>query len=142
MQKSVAKGKRNSVSKGMQGIQIYSDKQVVISRDGPGGLVIAGAIDYFNAAPVAAILAREMERSVADGEAKALNGAASRNGDLKVDLRWLEFADVTGIRALVGVAEHAGDGRRLVLRGLAPQIARVMAVVGWAELPNLVVEAP
>lgn len=126
----------------MEGIQVYSDKQVMISRDGFGKLVIAGALDYFNAGPVAAVLAREMEGSVPDGEPTALDGAAPRNGDLQVDLSRLEFSDVTGIRALVRVAERAGGGRRLVLRGLPPQIARVMAVVGWSDLPNLVIEAP
>ncbi|HUZ86066.1 MAG TPA: STAS domain-containing protein [Candidatus Baltobacterales bacterium] len=126
----------------MEGSQVYSDKQVVISRDAFGRLVIAGAVDYFNAGPVAAVLVREMERSVPDGVPVALDGAASTYGDLQVDLSRLEFSDVSGIRAMVGVAEHAVGGRRLVLRGLPPQISRVMAVVGWSELPNLVVEGP
>lgn len=121
-------------------MQVYSDKQVVISRDVLGRVVVAGAVDYFNAGPVAAVLACEMERLIPDGEPAALVGAAYHDGDLQVDLSRLEFSDVTGIRALVGVAERATGGRRLVLRGLPPQISRVMAVVGWAELPNLVVE--
>jgi hypothetical protein len=125
----------------MEGV-VYSDKQVVISRDASGGLALAGTVDYFNAAAVAELLDAEMQCLVTDGEPNGLNGAATTDADLQVDLSRLEFSDVTGIRALVTVAEHAGGGRRLVLRGLAPQIARVMAVVGWSELPNLVVEAP
>jgi hypothetical protein len=124
----------------MEGV-VYSDKQVVISRDASGGLALAGAVDYFNAEAVAEWLDAEMLRLGPDGEPNGRDGAAS-DADLEVDLSRLEFSDVTGIRALVRVAEHAGGGRRLVLRGLAPQIARVMAVVGWSELPNLVVEAP
>lgn len=124
----------------MEGIQVYSDKQVVVSRDVLGRVVIAGAVDYFNAGPVAAVLACEMERPVANGHPAALDGARHVDGDLQVDLSRLEFTDVTGIRALVGVAEHATSGRRLVLHGLPAQISRVMAVVGWADLPNLVVE--
>lgn len=123
----------------MEGIQVYSDKQVVVSRDVLGRVVVAGAVDYFNAGPVAAVLACEMQQLVREGEPAAA-GAGHMNGDLLVDLSRLEFTDVTGIRALVGVAERATGGRRLVLRGLPPQISRVMAVVGWAELPNLVVE--
>src|SRR5579864_1902919 len=111
----------------MEGDQVYSDKQVVISRDAFGRLVIAGAVDYFNAAPVAAVLAREMERPLANGRPAAPDGAGSGDGDLLVDLSRLEFSDVTGIRALVGIAERATGGRRLVLHGLPPQIARVMS---------------
>jgi hypothetical protein len=124
----------------MEGIQVYSDKQVVVSRDVLGRVVVAGAVDYFNAGPVAAVLACEMERLVRDREPATTDGAGRLDGDLLVDLSRLEFSDVTGIRALVGVAERATDGRRLVLRGLPPQISRVMAVVGWSDLPNLVVE--
>lgn len=121
-------------------IQVYGDKQVVVSRDALGRLVIAGAIDYFNAGPIAAVLTLELERPFPDAHPAALGGAAYRDGDLQVDLSRLEFSDVTGIRALVGVAERAAGGRRLVLRGLPPEISRVMAVVGWSDLPNLVVE--
>ena len=125
----------------MEGV-VYSDKQLVISRDASGGLAIAGAVDYFNAGAVAECLDAEMQRPVPIDESPGLNGVEHGDADLQVDLSRLEFSDVTGIRALVRVAEEARGGRRLVLRGLAPQISRVMAVVGWSELPNLVVEAP
>lgn len=74
--------------------------------------------------------------------ATALSDAISGNGDLHIDLSRLEFTDVTGIRALVQVAENAGDGRRLVLRGLPSRIRIVMSVVGWGDLPNLILEEP
>jgi hypothetical protein len=125
----------------MEGDRVYSDKQLVIVRtDSPGELIVTGAIDYYNADAVASAVAGEL-RAAADGAA-GLSDAISGNGDLHLDLSRLEFTDVTGIRALVQVAEDAGDGRRLVLRGLPPRIRMVMAVVGWAELPNLVIEEP
>jgi anti-anti-sigma regulatory factor len=125
----------------MEGNQVYSDKQLVILRTGlPGELSITGAIDYYNAEAVASAVAGEL-RSGADGTA-VLSDAVSGNGDLHLDLARLEFIDVTGIRALVQVAETLGGGRRLVLRGLPPRIRMVMAVVGWGELPNLVIEEP
>jgi anti-anti-sigma regulatory factor len=125
----------------MEGVQVYADKQIVIVRAGSNGeLSITGAIDYYNAESVAAVVAGEL--AAGNHGAAALSDAISGNGDLHIDLSRLEFTDVTGIRALVQVAENAGDGRRLVLRGLPSRIRMVMAVVGWSELPNLVIEEP
>lgn len=130
----------------MEGVQVYTDKQVVISRDALGSLSIAGAIDYFNADAVASWLSLEIRREVPDvfidGGLQGFTGVVPLPGDLHLDLARLEFTDVTGIRAIVRVAENAPEGRRLVLSGLPPQIARVMAVVGWSELPNLVITEP
>jgi anti-anti-sigma regulatory factor len=127
------------LSQGSEQERVYSDKQLVISRtDSAQGLSIAGAIDYYNAEAVADALTSVFH---ADGEARALlSGAITGNGDLHLDLSRLEFTDVTGIRALVRIAENAGDGRKLVLRGLPASIVKVMTVVGWSELPNLVIE--
>lgn len=127
------------LTKGSESQSVYADKQLVISRtDSPPGLSITGAIDYYNAEAVAEALTAVFH---GDGDPRALfTDAITGNGDLHLDLSRLEFADVTGIRALVRVAENAGDGRRLVLSGLPPGIVKVMAVVGWSELPNLVIE--
>jgi anti-anti-sigma regulatory factor len=123
----------------MEGDRVYADKQLVISRASePGELFIAGSIDYYNADAVAAALTTELQTK---GDVHStLADAISGNGDLHLDLSRLEFSDVTGIRALVRIAENAGNGRRLVLRGLPPRIRTVMVVVGWADLPNLVIE--
>jgi anti-anti-sigma regulatory factor len=123
----------------MEGDQVYTDKQLVISRTGsPRELSITGAIDYYNAEAVASAVAGELHAEA--DPADELSDAISGNGELHIDLSRLEFTDVTGIRALVHVAESAGDGRRLVLRGLPPRIRMVMRVVGWGDLPNLVIE--
>lgn len=76
------------------------------------------------------------------GGAAELSDAISGHGDLHLDLSKLEFTDVSGLRALVQVAENAGNNRRLVPRGLPPRIRMVMAAVGWGDLPNLVIEEP
>ena len=125
----------------MEGDQVYTDKQLVIVRTGaPGVLSISGAIDYYNAESVAAVVAGELAGG--NHRAAELSDAISGKGDLHIDLSRLEFTDVTGIRALVQVAENSGDGRRLVLRGLPSRIRMVMGVVGWGNLPNLVIEEP
>ena len=128
------------MAQGSDGNSVYADKQLVISRTGPDlGLSITGAIDYYNAEAVAEVLTNVFH---GDGATHALLAdAITGNGDMHLDLSRLEFTDVTGIRALVRIAENAGDGRRLVLSGLPPSIVKVMTVVGWSELPNLVIEA-
>ena len=104
---------------------LYADKQLLIRRTtAPDGLRITGVIDAFNV----------------DSFARSLDSSLAGEGDLHVDLSRLEFSDVSGIRALVAAAERLDGRRRLVLEGLAPQLQTVMTVVGWAELPSLVIE--
>lgn len=123
----------------MEGDVVYSDKQLVIARtSSPVGLSLTGAIDYYNADAVAAALVAEL--GSAGDISVMLADAITGNGDLHLDLTRLEFTDVTGIRALVRIAENAGDGRRLVLRGLPPRIKTVIAVVGWGDLPSLIID--
>ena len=123
----------------IEGDVVYVDKQLVIARtSAPPGLRLSGAIDYYNADAVAAALMAELLQ--AGDVSVALSDAITGNGDLHLDLTTLEFTDVTGIRALVRIAESAGDGRRLVLRGLPPRIKTVIAVVGWGDLPSLVID--
>jgi anti-anti-sigma regulatory factor len=123
----------------MEGDEVYVDKQLVITRAGsPSRLIISGAIDFYNANAAASALARELDAFVP--RAEGLSDAISGNGDLHVDVSRLEFTDVTGIRALVKIAEDATTGRRMILRGLPARIRTVITVVGWSELPNLVIE--
>jgi anti-anti-sigma regulatory factor len=123
----------------MEGDQVYADRQLTVSRTrAPAELSLTGAIDYYNAEAVATALIAELQQTA--DVSTALSDAITGNGDLHLDLSRLEFTDVTGIRALVRIAETAGVGRRLVLRGLPPRIRTVMVVVGWGDLPNLVIE--
>lgn len=125
---------------GMEGDEVYLDRQVVITRSAGSHtrLTASGAIDYYNSDAVAAAVAREL-RASAQGAA-GLSDAITGNGDLQLDVSGLEFSDVTGIRALVAVAEANGNGRRLVLQGLPARIRTVLSIVGWSDLPNLVIE--
>ena len=125
---------------GSQGDQVYADKHLVITRtSSPVGLSFAGAIDYFNADAVATVLGDEL-RADGDGPSALSNAITGDGHALHLDLTLLEFSDVTGIRALVSVAESASGGRQLILHGLPPSIVNVITVVGWADLPNLVID--
>jgi anti-anti-sigma regulatory factor len=104
---------------------LYADKQLVIKRTStPDGLCITGVIDLFN-----------IESFV-----RTLNASVTGEGDLDIHLSQLEFCDVSGIRALVAAAERVAGRRRLIFHGLPPQLRTVMTVVGWADLPGLVID--
>ena len=106
---------------------VYADKQLVIKRtSAPDGLRITGVIDLFNV----------------DAFSRTINSSLAGEGDLHIDLSRLEFCDVSGIRALVSAAERVAGRRRLVLQGLPPQLRTAMTVVGWADLPGLVIDQP
>ena len=106
---------------------LYAGKQLVIRRTyAPAGLSVSGAIDVFNV----------------DAFAETLVSSIQAVGDLRVDLRYLEFCDVSGIRALVSAAKAVPQGRSLVLTGLPAQLRNVMSLVGWNDLPGLVINDP
>jgi anti-anti-sigma factor len=101
---------------------VYIDKQLVIRRTA-AGLSISGVIDSYNV----------------HSFSRSLNASLNGEGDVNIELGELEFCDVSGIRALVGAAECLESGRRLVLHGLPRQLRTVMALVGWADMPGLVI---
>lgn len=105
---------------------VYRDAQVVIRRTfRPSGLRLIGSVDASNVAAMQRVLST------------ALNGHS--DADVHVDLRLLQFIDVSGIRALVAAAERADGRHRLILHGLPPLMQKVMDVVGWTEMPSLFV---
>jgi anti-anti-sigma regulatory factor len=123
----------------MQGKTVYSDNRLVITRTvWPGALSISGSIDHLNADDVARALIAELQTADDGGGELSYGGSGTQ---LCVDLSRLEFVDTCGIKALVKVAKGAGNGQRLVLQGLPPLIRKVMLVVGWGDLPGLVLDA-
>ena len=104
---------------------VFRDRQLVVTRTyRPDGLRLVGAVDASNVEGLTQVLDAAFE---GDGHGRVLH----------LDLRRLEFTDVSGIRALVGTAERAGGKYRLVLHGLPPLMSRVMNVVGWSDMPSL-----
>jgi anti-anti-sigma factor len=103
---------------------VYRDRQLIISRQArPTGLRLVGAVDASNVESVVKVLA------------SALNGDSDH--DVHIDLARLEFADVSGIRALVQAAESADERHRMIIHGLPPLMEKVMNVVGWTDLRSL-----
>ncbi|POX56619.1 anti-anti-sigma factor [Streptomyces sp. Ru71] len=66
-------------------------------------------------------------RSAADARTALHSAVDDGVGDLVLDLSELEFWDATGLGVIMGVHRRAGRcGRRLVLRGVPPQMQRLL----------------
>lgn len=101
---------------------LYADSSLVVTRTHqPDGLRFAGEIDINNSTAVAESLRRGFP-----------NG-----GDHHIDLRSLQFCDVSGIRAFVDAGRDLQPGHQLRLHGLPDLLERVMKVTGWSDLPWL-----
>ena len=99
------------------GLTVYTDRQLVVTRtEMPDGLRFLGEIDLSNSTAIA----------------RSLIPLLSMNANPHLDMTDLIFCDVSGIRALVTVAQNLGPDRRLRLHGLEPQIERVIRVIGWS----------
>jgi anti-anti-sigma regulatory factor len=108
---------------GMGG-HVYVDKQLVVARTTmPDGLSFAGEIDTSNSHAIGAVIA----------------SAQVPDRDVHVDVASLQFCDISGIRAFVAAAEAMPDGRRLLLHGMPAQLETVIKVVGWNQIPALVI---
>jgi anti-anti-sigma regulatory factor len=104
--------------------ELYADKQLIVLRTSiPPGIRFAGEIDASNSHSVGTSIA----------------AATGPERDVHVDVSSLLFCDISGIRELVSAAERLIAGRRLLLHGMPRQLETVIRVVGWNELPTLVV---
>lgn len=103
-------------------VTVYQDRQLTVVRTiRPYGLRFVGEVDIDNS------------ESFSSAVSQFLDGLP----DLHCDLRQLVFCDVSGIRALVTIAEALGPDRRLVLHGIPPDLERVISLVGWSDQAGL-----
>jgi len=87
----------------------------------PYGLRIEGEIDRANNAAFATALA----------------AVVNTDADVYLDLAALQFIDVAGLRLLMDTAKQLADGQYLVLHRPAPYLRRIMALVGWDQIPGI-----
>ncbi len=81
------------------------------------------------------------DRSTQSRRRRAMSRALAVKTDLLVDLSGLSFADTSVMLDLALIARrlrHAG--RRMLVRGAAPQIATLIELVGLHRLPGVTVE--
>lgn len=82
----------------------------------------------------------EIDLSSVDRLTQALDPVSEGDGDVVLDLRGLEFADSTGLRELIRVAQRLQDRGRLVLRHPTPSMQRFFDITGLGRVPNVTIE--
>jgi hypothetical protein len=130
---------------------VYNDGVLRISRRGiPPVLAIAGEVDESTYPGLAGTL-----KELADGL------GANGQGETHINLGGLTYCDLTGLRAIIGLAASAGGGTygggtyggtdgggtdgqgpghcgtRLVLHEVPAHLRTVLQVVGWDTTPGL-----
>lgn len=116
------------MSTGIQSCRvIYDDGVLLISRMGsPAGLVVAGEVD----------------ESTYRGLVDALGELADGPSEAHIDLAGVTYCDLTGLRAILGLARTGRDGqgggaRRLVLHEVPARLRTILQVMGWDTTPGL-----
>jgi anti-anti-sigma factor len=107
----------------IEGVRVRSALLRLDGTFGPPHLVVDGEVDLSTLATFTAALSSVVEYG---------------SGDVWVDVERLSFIDVGGLRALAAAACRLGlQDRWLVLRSVAPRLAKLMDLVGWSQIPNL-----
>ncbi|MFF0203431.1 STAS domain-containing protein [Streptomyces sp. NPDC005017] len=98
------------------------------SGDG-GTLIVTRTVD-----PPGLRLEGELDAARHAELSEALTALDGTGGDVRLDLAGLHFIDLGSLSLLSGF----GNGRRVVLDGLSPTVARVIETLGRERLPGLV----
>ena len=81
------------------------------------------------------------DRSTQSRRRRAMSRALAAKTDLLVDLSGLWFADASVMLDLAMIARRLRQaGRRMLVRGATPQIARLIELVGLDRMPGVTVE--
>jgi anti-anti-sigma regulatory factor len=97
-------------------------RHLTLSEHENGVIALSGELDLDSSAYLAARIAEW-----------------SGDGDLVVLTAGLDFADISGCRALLRAAEALGPGRRLVLPDPSPPLAHVLDLCDWSASGRLTV---
>ena len=84
----------------------------------------------------------EVDAVTADALATALADALADGGSITIDFTEVLFCDLGGLRALVLASQSAAPGQRIDVVGLPEHLHRAARLVGWDELPGLVIAPP
>lgn len=113
------------------GCTVFDDGRLRIIRTGsPPGLAITGDVDEFTYS----------------GLVRALDSIASGAGEIHVDLAGVQYCDLAGLRAIIGLTRPGGrrhyhGSRRVVLHDVPPRLRAALRIVGWDTTPGLALPA-
>ena len=107
-------------------------EQLAVSQ--AGALVIDRSED-----PRTLWLRGDVDVSNSDAVGTALADALADGADVLVDFGGVLFCDLSGLRAVVRAAQSAAPGQRITVAHLPAHLRRAVRMVGWSDLPGLVV---
>jgi anti-anti-sigma regulatory factor len=89
--------------------------------------------------PAGLALTGEIDESTYAALVDALHGHTRRGATLHLDLSGLQYCDVAGLRAMVGITGSHGPAgsERLVLHAVPPPLRTALRVLGWDALPGV-----
>lgn len=108
------------------GRTVFDDGALRITRTGsPSGLAITGDVDEFTYSGLVSAL-------------ESVTGT----GKIHVDLAGVQYCDLAGLRAIIGLTRlrgyrHIRRSRRVALDEVPPQLRAVLRIVGWDTTPGL-----
>lgn len=92
--------------------------------------------------PPGLALVGEIDESTYDTLVTALHGALDRaaHDDIHLDLSEVECCDAAGLHAMVRLTDRLERGQHVVLHEPPKPTIVFMGIVGWADLPQLIVQ--
>lgn len=89
-------------------------------------------------------IAGEIDESSYRGLVGGLERFAGGQGEVHIDLAGVEYCDLVGLRAIVGLTgAHSPDpdrSRRVVLHRVPPYLKTVLRILGWDSAPGLTMD--
>jgi anti-anti-sigma factor len=97
--------------------------------------------------PEVVLIAGELDVSNYPGLVSALDDLVDREGDVHVNLAGLTYCDVAGLRAILRLAgtDRGGEGhsgRCLFLDDVPQNLTRLLQILGWDSIPDLIMNEP
>jgi anti-anti-sigma factor len=85
-------------------------------------------------------LVGELDLATVGQLTKQLAVTLQNDGDVRLDLKLLEFMDSCGIHALFQACQDLGGRGRVVLHAPTGEVAKVLELIRADAIPNLVIE--
>lgn len=121
------------------GVELAVD-QAAVARSEPLAAPAGPLVIERSEQPPTLHLRGEIDVSNSDAITTAVTEALGDSGDVCVDFAEVLFCDLSGLRALVGAARSLEPGQRITVAALPGHLLRALRLVGWSDLPGLVIE--
>ena len=115
-------------------------------RGGAGRLAVGDAVLHADRAggQLRLVIKGDIDEDTYADLAAALSSIADSRGEIHVDLADMQFCDLAGLRAIIGLSEGGpgqnGHGRRVILHQLPQELKTLLQILGWDATPGLLMD--